>query len=167
MANFVLSGDPAPAKPCYCIPVFWYVVLPDVSLLAAVGRFLDDFWRMRFCYLHVYPGFLALCTSCDLLIKSICAAILYVSPVNGVLLDPFWLLFCRFLWKKWFFLLAKLHVYPSIQGLAAESADLPDSADPSPKARLKPYFSRACPQDDVSSTRQTPSNYYYYYYYYY
>ena len=32
----------------------------------------------------------------------------------------------------------------------------------SPKARLKPYFSRACPQDDVSSTRQTPSNYYYY-----
>ena len=30
----------------------------------------------------------------------------------------------------------------------------------SPNARLKPYFSRACPQDDVSSTRQTPSNYY-------
>ena len=30
--------------------------------------------------------------------------------------------------------------------------------DPSPKARLKAYFSRACPQDDVSSTRQTPSN---------
>ena len=28
----------------------------------------------------------------------------------------------------------------------------------SPKALLKPYFSRACPQDDVSSTRQTPSN---------
>ena len=35
---------------------------------------------------------------------------------------------------------------------------------PSPSARFKPYFSRACPQDDVSSTRQTPSNYYYYYY---
>ena len=31
-------------------------------------------------------------------------------------------------------------------------------AEVSPKARLKPYFSRACPQDDVSSTRQTPSN---------
>ena len=97
MANFVLSGDPAPAKTCYCIQVFWCFVLPDVSLLAAVGRFLDDFWRMRFCYLHVYPGFLALCTSCDLLIKSIFAAILYVSSVNGILLDPFWLLFTRFL----------------------------------------------------------------------
>jgi len=34
-------------------------------------------------------------------------------------------------------------------------AALPDA---SPKARLKAYFSRACPQDDVSSTRQTPSN---------
>ena len=122
MANFVLSGDPAPAKTCYCIQVFWYFVLPDVSLPAAVGRFLDDFWRMRFCYLHVYPGFLALCTSCDLLIKSIFAAILYVSSVNGVLLDPFWLLFCRFLWKKWFFVLAKLHVYPSILEHAADLA---------------------------------------------
>ena len=29
----------------------------------------------------------------------------------------------------------------------------------SPKAWLEAYFSRACPQDDVSSTRQTPSNY--------
>ena len=45
--------------------------------------------------------------------------------------------------------------------------DLPDLPERCPKARLKPYFSRACPQDDVSSTRQTPSNYYYYYYYYY
>ena len=104
MANSVLSGDPAPAKTCYCIQVFWCFVLPDVSLLAAVGRFLDDFWRMRFCYLHVYPGFLALCTSCDLLSKSIFAAILYVSSVNEILLDPFWVLFTRFLSKKWFFL---------------------------------------------------------------
>ena len=31
-------------------------------------------------------------------------------------------------------------------------------AEPSPRAPFKPYFSRACPQDDVSSTRQTPSN---------
>ena len=36
---------------------------------------------------------------------------------------------------------------------------LPALAETSPKARLKAYFSRACPQDDVSSTRQTPSNY--------
>ena len=102
MANFVLSGDPAPAKTCYCTPVFWCFVLPDVSLLAAVGRFLDDFWRMRFCYLHVYPGFLALCTSCDLLIKSIFAAILYVSSVNGVFLVPKWATGATFLWKKRF-----------------------------------------------------------------
>ena len=31
--------------------------------------------------------------------------------------------------------------------------------DPFPNARFKPYYSRACPQDDVSSTRQTPSKY--------
>ena len=48
---------------------------------------------------------------------------------------------------------------------------LPALPEASPDARLQPYFSRACPQDDVSSTRQTPSNYdydhYYYHYYYY
>ena len=40
---------------------------------------------------------------------------------------------------------------PALPALAA----LPDR---SPGARFKPYFSRACPQDEVSSTRQTPSN---------
>ena len=118
----MLSGDPATAKTCYCIQVFWYFVLPDVSLLAAIGRFLDDFWWLRFCYSQLYRRFLALCTSCDLLIKSIFGAILYVSAVNGVLLDPFWLQFTRFLSKKWFFVLAKLEVYPSIQGLVPAAA---------------------------------------------
>ena len=100
MANCVLSGDPAPAKTRYCTLVFWCFGLPDVSPLAAVGRFLEDFSIMRFCYLHVYTGFLALCTSCDLLNKSIFAAICYVSSVNGVLLVPLWLLFTTVLWKK-------------------------------------------------------------------
>ena len=35
---------------------------------------------------------------------------------------------------------------------------LPALPEASPRARLEPYFPRACPQDDVSSTRQTPSN---------
>ena len=140
MANFVLSGDPAPAKTCYCIQVFWYFVLPDVSLLAAVGRFLDDFWRMRFCYLHVYPGFLALCTSCDLLIKSIFAAILYVSSVNKILLDPFWLLFTRFLSKKWFFFSAKHNLKPSILGLAGRR-----SRERLPERGRDPTFPRMSP----------------------
>ena len=35
---------------------------------------------------------------------------------------------------------------------------LPALPEPSPKVLLKPSLSRACPQDDVSSTSQTPSN---------
>ena len=57
-----------------------------------------------------------------------------------------------------------------VEGRSDSGSQLPALAalaEASPEARLKPYFSRACPQDDVSSTRQTPSNYYYYYYYYY
>ena len=102
MANFVLSGDPAPAKTRTCTLVFWCFVLPDVSPHAAVGRFLEDFWIMRFCYMHVYPGFLALCTSCDLLNKSMFAAICYVSSVNGVFLVPLWRTGATVLSKKWF-----------------------------------------------------------------
>ena len=104
MANFVLSGDPAPAKTRTCTLVFWCFVLPDVSPHAAVGRFLEDFWIMRFCYMHVYPGFLALCTSCDLLNKSIFTAIYCVCSVNESLFCSLWLLFTRFLSNKWFFL---------------------------------------------------------------
>ena len=155
MANFVLSGDPAPAKTRTCTLVFWCFVLPDVSPHAAVGRFLEDFWIMRFCYMHVYPGFLALCTSCDLLNKSIVAAICYVSSVNGVFLVPLWRTGAMVLWKKCccFGQTQSKTINPGTRGVARRQ--LPET---SYEARLKPYFSRACPQDDVSSTRQTPSN---------
>ena len=46
-----------------------------------------------------------------------------------------------------------------VEGRSDSGSQLPALAEASPEARLKPYFSRACPQDDVSSTRQTPSNY--------
>ena len=40
-------------------------------------------------------------------------------------------------------------------GAKVALAALAAPPEASPKARLKPYFPRACPQDDVSSTRQT------------
>ena len=46
--------------------------------------------------------------------------------------------------------------YGAILGVAGFAWISPGTG--SPKALFKPYFSRACPQDDVSSTRQTPSN---------
>ena len=51
--------------------------------------------------------------------------------------------------------------YPIVNTRSWDS--LPALAETSPRALFEPYFSRACPQDDVSSARQTPSNYYHQY----
>ena len=153
MANFVLSGDPAPAKTRTCTLVFWCFVLPDVSPHAAVGRFLEDFWIMRFCYMHVYPGFLALCTSCDLLNKSIFTAIYCVCSVNESLFCSLWLLFTRFLSKKWFF-------WSQTQSKNVESARSP-RCPPRWGQKLcgRGRVTRAGNRDDGSMQWQTPSNY--------
>ena len=85
-------------------------------------------------------------------LMSFFTAIYCVCSVNESLFCSLWLLFTRFLSKKCFF-------FGQTQSKTIDpgtrSRKLPEA---SPKARLKPYFSRACPQDDVSSTRQTPSN---------